>query len=97
MMATCHCSTCDESDPHCKHGVNVAIVDCDQCAAISAERADEMRAELVAFYEDRVAMYRSITEDFELLGRTVQYLDDEGVALEYANKITARYSRGRNQ
>ena len=49
-----------------------------------------MRTALVAFYEDRAAMYRAIMEDAELMGRTVQYLDDEGVALEYGNKCGAQ-------
>ena len=83
----CHCSTCDEPDPHCEHGVNIAVTDCVHCATINAERMAEMRAALVAFYEDSAALYRSLMENMELMGRTVQYLDDAGVALEYSNKI----------
>ena len=87
MIAVCHCPTCDESDPHCDHGVNVAVKDCAHCAEINAERTAEMRAALVAFYEDSAAFHRLIMENLELMGRTVQYLDDAGVALEYSNKI----------
>ena len=81
------CPTCNEDDPHCEHHVNLATHDCPACAALAAERVMEMREALVAFYEDRAAMYRSQMEDFEVMGRTVQYLDDDGVALEYAGKI----------
>ena len=34
-------------------------------------------------------MCRSIMENFELMGRTVQYLDADGVALEHARRISA--------
>ena len=84
------CPTCNESDPHCEHLVNLAVADCAQCDAVAAERTAEMREALVSFYEDRAAMYRGIMEDFELMGRTVQYLGDAWVALEYANKITVK-------
>lgn len=30
-MTTCHCPTCDEPDPHCEHGVNLAIAICSAC------------------------------------------------------------------
>ena len=29
---TCHCEICDEPDPHCEHGVNLAEADCLDCA-----------------------------------------------------------------
>ena len=84
---TCHCPICDEPDPHCKHDVNLAKADCAACAVIATERTTEMREALVAYYADRAAGHRSLMEDAELMGRTVQYLDADGVALEYAKKI----------
>lgn len=84
------CPTCNEGDPHCEHGVNLATTDCGTCAVLAAERTTEMREALVAFYEDRAAIYRSSMEEFELMGRTVRYLDADGVALEYANRIGAK-------
>lgn len=78
------CPTCNEDDPHCDHGVNLATHDCTTCAAIDAERIVEMREALVAFYEDRAAMYRSSMEEFELLGRGVQYLGESCVVLRKA-------------
>ena len=29
-----HCATCDEPDPHCEHGVNIAVAVCARCTPI---------------------------------------------------------------
>ena len=30
-LHVCHCSSCDEPDPHCEHGVNLAVAVCARC------------------------------------------------------------------
>lgn len=60
---------------------------CDEPATTACATCLAMRQALVEFYADRVEMYQGQADDFALMGRTVQYLDEAGVRLEYADRI----------
>ena len=83
---TLNCSQCNNVTGDAVRVQDYGLL-CPTCFDATQGTVEEKRAALVAFYEDRAAMYRSQMEDFELMGRTVQYLDDAGVALEYAKRI----------
>ena len=57
--------------------MNLAAADCVTC----------LRAALEEFYADKAAAHQAQVDDFELMKRTVKYLDDMHVKLEYTTKI----------
>ena len=49
----------------------------------TAAQADALRA----YWRDRAATAKAAMEEADLMARTVQFLDDDGVRREYRNKI----------
>ncbi len=45
------------------------------------------RSALVQHYDDKASAARAVMEEAELMARTVRFLDDDSVELEWRNKV----------
>ena len=65
----------------------VASVTCGRCGFVNCLTEQAQRQSLEGYYADKAATFREAMEDAERMGRTVQYLDREGVELEWRGRL----------